>query len=306
MQLNNLHHDWMTRQKITENVLSEFNIYSTESGTIAFPVLDGEGNFVFNKYRRSPENNTGPKYTYDLGGKMTLYGWFKAKDHKTILITEGEKDCLVAWSHNIPAVTSTGGAMSFPEEWVELLKDKQIIICFDNDKAGGQGMAKVAKMFGLENVKIMFLPERSGVKDISDYVLNGGDLHTLIKTAKVIKDIKEDKGDRLSLWKSTYFHDAWINDEEKSSYKYSPADFQKDMDNVQKAKLYPVTELLKFNRSKTALCPFHNEKTPSLHYYPKTNTVYCFGGCGKSYDAIDIYMKLNDISFKDAVKNLQS
>lgn len=295
----------MSRQKITENVLAEFNLYSTESGTIAFPVLDGEGNFVFNKYRRSPENDKGPKYTYDFGGKMTLYGWFKAKDHDTILITEGEKDCLVAWSHNIPAVTSTGGAMSFPLEWVDVLQGKNIILCFDNDKAGGQGMAKVAKMFGLENVKILFLPERSGIKDISDYVLNGGDLHTLIKTAKVIKDILSDRGDRVSLWQSTYFHDEFLKEDKPVEQKIGKRKHSDDV--LLSAKSFPIPHLegIKFNKTGKAVCPFHNEKTGSLQYYPKTNTCYCFGQCGKNYDVIDMYMKINDASFTEAINKLK-
>lgn len=307
MQLNNLHHDWLSRQKITEKVLSDFGIYSTESGDIAFPVLDSEGNFIFNKYRRSPEKNTGPKYTYDLGGKITLYGYHKAKDFNTILITEGEKDCLVAWSHNIPAVTSTGGAMSFQSEWIDLLKDKEIILCFDNDKAGGQGMAKVAKMFGIKNIKVMFLPERTGIKDISDYVLNGGNLHALIKTAinfENEEDVKEHQGDQHALWRSTHFHDEFLKVEE--SYRTTARKATKEGE-LEDAKTFPIPEIdgIKFTRKGKALCPFHSEKTPSLQYYSESNTCYCFGQCGKSFDAIDIYMKLNDCSFKEAVNKLK-
>ena len=87
-----------------------------------------------------------PKYIYDKGSKISLYGWWKAKTEKSILITEGEMDSLVAWSANIPAVSSTGGASSFQSEWAELFKDKDVTICFDNDSAGGVGMVKTLKI----------------------------------------------------------------------------------------------------------------------------------------------------------------
>ena len=39
------------------------------------------------------------------------------------------------------------------------------------------------------------------------------------------------------------------------------------------------------NKNGQCLCPFHEEKTPSLKIYPQTNTYHCFG-CGKSGDTI--------------------
>ena len=175
MKLNMLHKDWLNSQKITNKVLLEFKVHTNDSHQIVFPVYDENHRFIFNKYRRSPDREFGPKYSYDKGGATSLYGWHLAKDHDTILITEGEKDCLVAWSHNIPAVSSTGGALNFPAEWKEMLVGKKLIVCFDNDKAGGEGMAKLYKLFGPEHIKIMFLPDRGGIKDLCDYVAGGGD-----------------------------------------------------------------------------------------------------------------------------------
>ena len=73
--------------------------------------------------------------------------------------------------------------------------------------------------------------------------------------------------------------------------------------NVEKAKQFPITSLLTFNR-RLAKCIFHNEKNASLYYYPETNTCYCFS-CNTSADSIDIYKKLNNCSFVEAVKALQ-
>ena len=51
------------------------------------------------------------------------------------------------------------------------------------------------------------------------------------------------------------------------------------------------------------LCPFHTEKTPSFSVNPKGNFFHCFG-CGASGDAITFIMKIENMDFTDAVKEL--
>jgi len=308
MQFNKVFQDWLTANKITKSVQEEFNLSFAED--IVIPVYDIEGNFIFNKYRRSPLSNEGPKYKYDRGGKVSLYGIHKAKDCNPILITEGEKDCLVAWSHNIPAVTSTGGAQSFQDEWKDYFLPKEdgefakdIIICYDNDHAGAEGLVKTLDI--LPWAKVMFIPDMPNVKDISDYVNVGGNLHELLKTARKfesIDEVTEDRSRRIATFQSVYFHDAYIKAHTKVANVHAERKTYSN-DVVTNARAYPITNLMEFKKN-TARCPFHNEKTPSLHYYPKTNTCYCFGGCGKSYDAIDIYSKLNGVKFREAVEQL--
>ena len=51
-------------------------------------------------------------------------------------------------------------------------------------------------------------------------------------------------------------------------------------------------------------CPFHKDKIhPNFYVYPETNSWYCFAGCGGG-DNISFLMKLKNISFKEAVKEL--
>jgi len=299
----NMFRDWLSKRKITDSVITEFNIHAGTHRTIGecivIPVKEGG----FNKYRRSPLDKSEPKYLYDTGGKVSLYGWHKAKEEKAILITEGEMDCLVAWSANIPAVTSTGGAMSFQEEWVQLFKDKEVVVCFDNDKAGGEGMVKVLDL--IPWAKILFLPDRVDIKDISDYAIIGGNLIQLIKTAKSfygIEDVLENQADRHGLYQNTWFHDAYIKKHTKPVYVQSKRPFDKD--RVSRARSYPIIDLLEFNQRKVR-CLWHNEKTGSLTYFPKTNSLYCFGSCGRAYDAIDVYRQKYGCSFKEAINKLQ-
>lgn len=86
------------------------------------------------------------------------------------------------------------------------------------------------------------------------------------------------------------------------SYKKSSDSLINEQDVIN-AKMYPVTDLIKFNSQNFAKCPWHNEKSPSLKLYKQTNTVHCFG-CGKSGDSIEVARALFNESFILAVKRL--
>jgi DNA primase catalytic core len=63
------------------------------------------------------------------------------------------------------------------------------------------------------------------------------------------------------------------------------------------------------DRNNRLCCPFHNDKTPSLQVYPKTNTAYCFSSnCkthGKSLDVIDFVMHKEGCSKHEAILKAQ-
>ena len=73
---------------------------------------------------------------------------------------------------------------------------------------------------------------------------------------------------------------------------------------IARAKEYPIVELYQFNRSGAARCPFHSEKTASFCYNKKNNTARCFGACQATFDSIELYRRLNNCSFVEAVRNL--
>jgi DNA primase len=54
-----------------------------------------------------------------------------------------------------------------------------------------------------------------------------------------------------------------------------------------------------------ALCPFHNEKSPSFHINAATQHFHCFG-CGESGSAVGFVMKYENLPFPDAVRKLAS
>ena len=52
-----------------------------------------------------------------------------------------------------------------------------------------------------------------------------------------------------------------------------------------------------------ALCPFHNEKTPSFNINPARQSFHCFG-CGVGGDAISFIREYENLTFTDSVKKL--
>jgi DNA primase len=52
-----------------------------------------------------------------------------------------------------------------------------------------------------------------------------------------------------------------------------------------------------------AVCPFHNEKTPSFYITPDKGFYKCFG-CGESGDIFNFVEKYEGIDFSEALKKL--
>lgn len=299
---------WLNNRKINDETLAKFNIGFEDRITI--PINDENGVFIYNKYRRNPMlPETGPKYWYDKGGRALLFGAEHIKDEKVVVITEGELDALVLWSHNIPAVSSTGGAMTFSEEWVTLLEDKQVYICYDNDKAGCLGAVRTLTM--IPHAKVILLPNIGDLKDITEYYAIGGDLRNLMESSKhyiSYEIVEKDRAARKGELRSTLFHDAWMEWWDKTHMPPEEAKkkviHKKEDDVITRAKNVPIENLITVNRDRKALCLWHNEKNPSLHVY-EDNHAYCFV-CGKRADAIDIVRAKMNLSFNDAVDYLNN
>ena len=64
------------------------------------------------------------------------------------------------------------------------------------------------------------------------------------------------------------------------------------------------TTLKKAGRNYKALCPFHNEKTPSFIVSPDQGTWHCFGACNTGGDVFAFLIKRENIDFPEALRRL--
>lgn len=73
-------------------------------------------------------------------------------------------------------------------------------------------------------------------------------------------------------------------------------------DMIEKAKAYPLEQLIEINRQGFTRCFGHNDKKPSA--YGRKNFLWCFV-CNKGWDTIQILVERDGLTFRQAVLQLQ-
>ena len=63
-----------------------------------------------------------------------------------------------------------------------------------------------------------------------------------------------------------------------------------------------VPNLKKSGRSYKALCPFHNERTPSFTVDPERGSWHCFGACSTGGDVIEFVRRIEQLEFPEALR----
>jgi len=85
-------------------------------------------------------------------------------------------------------------------------------------------------------------------------------------------------------------------------YKEITEEIKKKLDIVDIIREY-LPGLKKAGRNYKTLCPFHGEKTPSFSVNQDKQIFYCFG-CGEGGDMFSFVMKIENITFFEAMKKL--
>ncbi len=177
-------HEYLKSRVLSEDIIDIADFtekYHKGSWYISMPVYTPLGELEGNKLRQFPSLGKS-KLWEQSKTKAQLYGLHIINNHPTlskdiVVITEGELDALAVMSQGYASVSGTNGAMTWQNNWSELLKGyEKIYIVLDNDEAGKKGTRKIAeslwKIKG-SGVYIVDLPIDSAGKDIGEFIQAG-------------------------------------------------------------------------------------------------------------------------------------
>lgn len=144
--------------------------------TLAIPITFDNTIMDVRKYNLLRDSKIA-KMTSERGAKagwVFPYDIWKDSTEPTYLF-EGEKDMMMARYLGLNAITLTGGASALPNEFVlQSFKGRDVVVCYDNDKAGRDGsdrlcqtLVKVCKTIGTVDISLLVKEEK---EDFYDYI----------------------------------------------------------------------------------------------------------------------------------------
>lgn len=158
---------------ITKQVVNDLHITTTNGENLCFPAFMYD--YIVDV--RTYQQGATPKVlsmTGALHGCIIPYDlWRKTPKSKNTIICAGEKDMATTRSHGFNAITLTGGEMSLPSFYAEF-KDRNVVICYDNDNTGIKAAKKLARQLKpiCHSVKVCTLFHnvcKEPKEDLTDY-----------------------------------------------------------------------------------------------------------------------------------------
>lgn len=180
---------------------------SQRAFTIPIRAMDG-GLYNVRRYRPATSKKRSQYWNIKGLGKRRLFPEEILDETDDVLLCEGEWDCLLANQMGIPAVTSTGGAANWTQEFNPLFDGKRVTVMYDADETGEGGarraahnVAKYAKEVWLAFLPFDKKPEHGD--DLTDYIVRDGmgeeELRDLLRNAKRYGDERKlpSEGERV-------------------------------------------------------------------------------------------------------------
>lgn len=212
---------------INKQTIDNFKLgYDIDKDAIVIPVFKHD-ELVNLKYRYIDPDKK-PKYTQEKGCEVWVYnedGISRGQTKGSVLITEGEFDCMSAWQAGFRNVISPASGKDSYGVWIEMLDTiPKIYIAYDNDKAGKGASLQLAERLGIDKSYEVMYPE--DIKDANDFfkIHDSNKYLELIKSAKPfykytyqgldsVIDLMRIKGDnRMTLNCLPYIkpHEDWV------------------------------------------------------------------------------------------------
>lgn len=284
--------DYLRNGRGLSNEVIDSHLLGWNGERITIPIFDREGKLTFFKLAKDPEDHrNGPKMLASRGSHAELYGWEHLPPKSDeIIICEGEFDRLVLESRGFPAVTSTGGAITFLPAWGDALRVfPHVYVCFDRDEAGREGAIRVLRL--IDHARVVELPEAVGNGgDVTDYFIRLGS-----KREDFVALLHAARRPELPMPEAP-----------------APRQFRPENDEVAALKqLVPIAtviggsvQLRQIGERLVGRCPFHQDVSPSFVVFTRTQTFHCFG-CGAHGDAITFLRQYEDLSFLEALQKMR-
>jgi len=274
--------------------LIEQKLLGWDSKRITIPIFGSKpGEVLGFRYAIVPEDLSGsPIMTSDGKGTPQLYGLETlAKSPRRVVICDNEFDRLVLEANGFPAVTSTGGATSFLEEWASLFAGvRHVYVCFRRHSA--RAAAHVQSI--LPYARIATLP--SDATDITDFFVRlcrtRIDFEIVLAAAAASEPDDDDEP-------PVPIREFWPGD---NALRRRAAWAKKTV------RLHEVVSQFTLLQAEGARlvghCPFHDDAMPSFVVYPRRETYYCFG-CGAAGDVIKFLTDKESMTFRQALEALE-
>lgn len=179
---NIIHSIMSSKRGLTKATLERFMI-GWDGERVTIPVYDEFNELVnIRRYQWNSFEDSYKMINYkdefeNSYGETRLYGieHLYDKDVTTVIICEGEFDRIMLEQNGYKAITSTSGANSveaIKNEWVNLIRQKKnVILCYDNDKAGNDAIDMWISILHGADIKLQKVkwpdkyPEKGDVTD---------------------------------------------------------------------------------------------------------------------------------------------
>lgn len=188
---------------------------------LTIPIFES-GDCVNIRRHSVKKNTTAPKtISYKPGyGSLKLFPEEHLKEDFLVLC-EGELDAILMSQLGYSAITVTGGAASWKDDWTPLFKNKTVYVVYDIDKAGREGARAICKkLHGTALIlKDILLPISSPPNgDVTDYVVVHGagkpEFDHLFKDAGLWEETKKTKeeitGDAVEVELADASQSKWV------------------------------------------------------------------------------------------------